>query len=301
MTQKSSLYLGARALLAYAGLLMLPGCAIHRQAYFVSPFNGNNTEYHTLPTMIDSVHTALYSSLSISPGSANDFGTDHYLSGKASIYVAHQVGYFQFHYGLNLSLGNYSMGMWQVDTSYYRRSSNTDLPHAAQVNSYSGDHFFGGIGFEGGVNLVVPMGGAEWRFLGVETSVTQEFGNYLAVRRQMPDSIANLINRDALFATIGLNTEVVIYERDGEWGWRVGFGWPLGSAYSSPGVFDNATGRFLHYKYFNFSFHYTHKRITGYGQLNLATKESGGVFGANYRLWGGGKKTANPEYMPASR
>ena len=288
---KSPLYL----LLAVATLLILPGCAVHRQAYFVSPFNGNNNEYLTLPTVADSAHTAFYSSLSFGAGSANDFGTDQYRSAQGHIYAAHEFGLFQFHYGLNLSLGSYSMGKWNVDTSrpgYYNPSASINLPYAAQVNAYSGTHFFGGIGFQGGINAVIPARNAEWRFLGVETSLRREFGDYLAVRGKMPDSIATLINRDPLFATIGLNSEVVIYDRQGEWGFRMAFGWALGSAYTDPGIYDNASGRFLHFKYWNLSFHYTYRRLTGYFQLNEATKSSGGLFGLNYRLWASARKTA---------
>ena len=279
MTQKSFLYL----VLVVTGL---PGCAIHRQAYYVSPFNGNSNEYHTLPKRNDSTHTALYSSLVFFTGNANDFGTDRFWSIHSSIYAAHQYDLIQFHYGLNLSLGSYTMGKWAVDTSrpsYYSPSSNVDLPYAAQVNSYSGNYFFGGVGFQGGINGVIPMGGAEWRFLGVETSLTQEFGNYLAVRKQMPDSIANLINRDPLFTTLGLNSELVVYERRDEWGVRMAFGWALGSAYSNPGIYDNESGKSLHYTYWNLSFHYTYRRLTGYLQLSQATKASAQVFGVNYR------------------
>jgi hypothetical protein len=300
MTPKSYLYL----VLAVASLPTLPGCAIHRQAYFVSPFNGNNTEYHTLPTLADSTHSVVYSSLSFSSGSANDFGTDHFWSIHTSAYAAHQYGLFQFHYGLNLTLGDYTMGKWAVDTpapGYYSSSANVDLPYAAQVNNYSGSHFFGGVGFQGGFNGVVPIGRAEWRFLGVETSLTQEFGNYLAVRRQMPDTIANLIIRDPLFATIGLNSEIVAYTREGEFGFRWGYGWALGSHYSNPGVYDNQSGTSLRYTYYNFSFHYTYRQLTAYLQLNEATKASGVLLGVNYRLWAGGKAHPSPEYYAAPR
>jgi hypothetical protein len=289
MTKKSYLYL----VLAVANLPMLPGCTIPRQAYFVSPFNGNNTEYHTLPTHADSAHSAVYSSLSFSSGSANDFSTDHFWSMHTSIYAAHQYDLFQFHYGLSLSLGDYTMGKWAVDTTIpgYYSAVSTDLPYAAQVDSYAGNHLFGGVGFQGGINGVIPIGKGEWRFLGVETSLTQEFGNYLAVRKQMPDTIANLINRNPLFATIGLNTELVAYSRQGEFGFRWGYGWALGSSYSNPGIYDNESGSSLHYTYFNFSFHYTYRHLTAFLQFNKATKASGELLGVNYRIWATGKKT----------
>lgn len=288
MTVKSCLY----ALGALAGLLMLPGCAIRQQAYYVSPFNGNNNEYLTLPTHRDTTHSALYASLSFSTGHANDFHTDHFWSAHTGIYAAHQVGLVQFYYGLNLDLGTYAMGQWAVDTApptYYGRA-NTDLPYAANLNTYSGSHFFGGAGFRGGFDCSLPLGGAEWRFMGVETSITREFGNYLAVRKEMADSIATLINRDPLFTTIGLTSELVIYGPQGEGGVRIAYGWALGNRYSNPGVFDNESGKFLHFTYFNCSFHCTYRRLTGFIQMNEATKAFGGVAGVNYRLWTGRTK-----------
>src|SRR5277367_2470985 len=109
MTRKTCLYL----LLAVAILPLLTGCVV-QQAYYVSPFNGNTNEYHTLPTQADG-HSAIYSSLSYSSGQTNDFGTDHYWSLHTSVYAAHQFGLLQFHYGANLGLGSYTMGKWAVD------------------------------------------------------------------------------------------------------------------------------------------------------------------------------------------
>jgi hypothetical protein len=288
MARKSDLYL----LLAVAGLPILPGCAIHRQAYYVSPFNGNNNEYQPLPTQVDG-HSALYSSMAFSSGQTNDLGTDHYWSLNTSVCAAHQFGLLQFHYGANLSLGSYTMGKWYVDSVrrsiYGYNPPSDDLPYASQLNTRSGPHFFGGVGFLGGINGNLPFEVGEWRFLGVETSLAHEFGDYLAVRRQMPDSIATLINRNPLFATIGLNTELVLYGRHGEAGFRFAYGWALGPEYSNPGIHDNTTDKTLHFTYFNASFHYTYRQITGFVQVTDATKSSGIVLGINYRLWASAK------------
>ncbi|HLX66981.1 MAG TPA: hypothetical protein VKR41_08285, partial [Puia sp.] len=55
-----------------------------------------------------------------------------------------------------------------------------------QLNTYAGSYSFGGLGVQGGINAVVPIGIGEWRLLGVETSVIHEFGNYLSLRQQLP-------------------------------------------------------------------------------------------------------------------
>jgi hypothetical protein len=277
----------------------MSGCVI-RQAFFVSPFNGNNFEYHSIPKVGDSIHAAVYSSLSYSVGSANDFGTDYLWSLHTSVYAAHQYDHLQFHYGLGLTLGTYTMGTWRVDTGYggYSLTPNTALPGAAQVNTYSGPHYFGGVGFQGCFNGVTPIWRGEWRYLGLETSVTREFGNYLAVRKQMPDSIATLINRSPLFATVGLTSELIGHVRRGEFGFKWGFGWALGHSYSNPGIVDNGSGDALHYVYFNFTFHYTYRQFTSYLQYNDATKAKLIFLGVNYRLWAGDKRKDGhaPEY-----
>lgn len=296
MTKKSYLYL----LPAVATLPLLTGCVV-RQAYFVSPFNGNNLEYHTIPKIGDSAHAAVFSSLSYSTGSANDYGTDYLWSLHTSIYAAHQYDHLQFHYGLGLTLGDYTMGTWRVDTGYrpyYSITPNTALPTAVQVNRYSGRHSFGGVGFQGGINGVTPFRNGEWRYLGIETSVAQEYGNYLAVRKQMPDSIATLINRSPVFATFGLNTEIIGHDRHGEFGFKWAFGWALGHSYSNPGIVDNTNGDALHYTYFNFTFHYTYRQFTSYLQFNDATKARLIFLGVDYRLWAGAKRKSGqaPDY-----
>jgi hypothetical protein len=282
MTLKSYLYL-----VMGIGLLTLPGCVV-RQAFFVSPFNGNNLEYHPVPKAGDSIHTAVYSSLTYSNGSANDFGTDYLWSLHLSVHAAHQYNQVQFHYGLGLTLGDYTMGTWRVDSGNgYLFSPNTALRTAAQLNTFSGTYAFGGVGFQGGINGVLPFRRGEWRYLGVETSVTQEYGNYLAVRKQMPDSIATLINRSPTFATVGVTTEIVGHDRNGEFGFKWALGWALGHSYSNPGIVDNTDGDPLRYMYFNFTFHYTYRQLTSYLQFNDATKARLIFVGLNYRLWAG--------------
>jgi hypothetical protein len=284
MTLKSYLYL----VLAVANLSMLSGCK--NQAYFfVSPFNGNNLEYHPIPKHGDSIHTAIYSSLTYSNGSANESGTDYLWSLHSSVHAAHQYDNVQFHYGLGLTLGSYTMGRWPVDTvpyppAYPGPQYNNATAPAVQLNAYSGPHFFGGVGFQGGINGVTPFENGEWRYLGIETAVTQEFGNYLAVRKQLPDSIVTLLNRSPLFATVGITTELVGHTRQGEFGFKWALGYALGHSYSNPGVGDG-NGNPLRYKYFNFTFHYTYRRFTSYLQINDATKASLVFLGVDYRLW----------------
>lgn len=291
-------------LLITGGILAFSGCAVQQQNYYVSPFNGNNTDYHTLPSLQDSVKTAVYAKALFLGGDANDNNTDHYTGARAGIYVAHCWPFLQCYGGLDLTAGDYFMGKWAVDSSVVNyapstipsgwrsladRTESGDLPYAAMINTYSRGYFFGGAGFQAGVNGVIPVkrgpGSGEWRFLGVETSLYREFGHYLSFRQQLPDSLADLIARSRVFGTIGLTSEAVRNVRDGEFGLRWAYGWVLGDPYNNPGIFDNENQRSLRYNYFNMSFHFTYRQVTGWLQLQTATKASGVLAGVNYRLW----------------
>jgi hypothetical protein len=282
---------GCLILLSVLSVVLLgAGCAPMQQAYYVSPFNGNNSEYHPIPRQDDTAHAALYAGTSFFKGSANNNNTDDYWGMHTSLFAAHSYSHIQFYYGGNLSLGNFHMGHWPYSTtvpSIYNLGAN--YANTDQLNTYAGGHSFGGAGFAGGINGVIPIGIGEWRVLGVETSVTHEFGNYLSVRKRMPDSIATQIIRDATFATVGLSSELVAHLRDGELGFRWAYGWSLGQNYLSSGILDNTTQSDVHYTYFNFSFHYTYQRLTAFVQFNQATKSSGGQAGICFRLTGAGR------------
>jgi hypothetical protein len=209
---------------------------------------------------------------------------------------AHNLGFLQASYGLNLSLGTYSVNRW--DSSYYNYQIPATLTglytspanpfNARVINQYSGSKFFGGTGFNGQINGVVPIRrgdrSGEWRFLGIETSLQHEFGDYLQFRKQLPDSAATLIAKSNFFGTLGLYTELVGKTRQGNFGFRFAAGLILGSSYNGLNIYDNSSDRYLRYNYTTFTFHYTWMKYTGYVQTNSATKAFGVHFGMNYRI-----------------
>ena len=295
-------YPGWLTLAAPAAALLISGCSTPKQAYYVSPFNGNNSEYHPIPKQGDSVHAAVYGNFSFFKGNANYSGIDDYWGMNSSVYAAHSYTNLQFYYGATLSLGSYDMGHW---TGAQPTPGGYTSGNPEQLNLLTGGHSFGGLGFQGGINAVIPIPIGEWRLLGVETSVMHEFGNYLSVRQHMPDSIATMVIRSATFATVGASSELVGHTREGEFGFRWSYGVALGNEYINPGVYDLSSGSTLHYTYFTFSFHYTYQRMTGFLMLNQATKSSGWQTGVNFQLWGAKRKSgdAPPEYPgdPRSR
>jgi hypothetical protein len=269
------------------GLFFLPGCLtpFPQHAYYISPLNGNNVRYQPLPLLQDSSHTAIYTGVSFFTGSANEQGTDYFTGGRLSLSAAHHYGMFQFYYGIDGTLGSYSLGRW--DSGY----TNTLFPlrtappfYSELLNSYSGPRTFGSAGFQAGIDAAVPVPGGEWRFLGLESSLHREFGDYLSFRKELPDSLASLNIRNPFFGTFGITSEMIGRTRHGEFGFRAAYGWMLGKSYRDPGVYDDVGAHYLHYRYFTFSLHYTYERYTGFMLLNAATKASSFQLGLQYRL-----------------
>ena len=255
--------------------VILGGCA--RQAFYVSPYNGNHNPYHPIPLKQDSVKSASYISASISNGTANDREADGTLTFFTSFSRAHNFGNFQGFYAADFSLGNYKVAPF----SEYDGSENFD-PTA--INENAGNKFFGGAGADGGVNFVLPIRNGEWRVFGIETSVQQEFGNYAAFRKKLADKDADLVVRDKLFATLGGYTEIVGRISRGSMGLRLGAGSVLGSKYHNLMITDEPYGKPLRYNYGSFTFHLTKNKFTGYLQSNFSAKSQSLFLGVNYRL-----------------
>jgi hypothetical protein len=354
-----------RLLPAFLILSALTGCYT-RQAYYSSPFNGNNNVYQTIPMQCDSIKSASYINGTVFLGTANVDGTDHITAMHGSISQSRNFGRFQAYYGGNLTMGSYNMGQWDTSRSYRNSYGGVDLPPSAfvKLNEYSGGRYFGGVGFAGGMNLVTtfrirarqiqggnsldsaydqrlrrlyPRSGTdsgkigwrifdprfrrsdprfssddprtlernrklrefaerehviEWRIIGFETSMTHEFGDYLQLRKQLPDSAATLIVRNSFFATFGLTTELLRQVPGGQIGWKFSTGWALGSSYNFLQIQDNESGRNIGgYGYFSFALHYTVDPYTAFFQISTATKAREIHFGINYQI--GGKKSAN--------
>lgn len=273
----------------YLYLILAEGCAlsscstVQQQAYYVSPINGHPNDYQPLPQTIDSAHTAVYAHAAFLNGGANQDRTDGVKAFRTSVTVAHHSGILQAYYGADLTLGTYHLGKWDT---FYKVPLLRAIPPAnmAFLNSQSGNRSFGGVGFKGGANLVWSFPRWEWRYIGMETSMHQEFGEYLSFRKKLPDTAATLNIRNPFFATLGFSTEIVRRTWHGEWGFRFATGWALGDAYRNTEVYDFESGKKLKYWYGNFSFHYTYERYTGYLQLNGATQARSLNIGVHYRF-----------------
>jgi hypothetical protein len=251
---------------------------VGRQAIYTSPFNGISSPYRTTPLHSDSVKSASYFNGGISFGGANDRDADSKFSLSADLSRSHNFGNFQAHYGGGLTAGSY--GMKRYDSF----DVNSTVDHE-YLNARSKAYFFGGANFDGGINLVKSTDNGEFRILGLETSLHHEFGNYLKLREEMPDSVATVVIRDKFFGTAGLYTEFVVRANRSLWGGKFGYGTVIGSKYHH---FDFADSYFiartLNYRYFNICFQLTQDKWTLYSQINLAEKGHSMLFGFNYRI-----------------
>jgi hypothetical protein len=258
------------------------GCIPVTRVYYLSPSNANSNPYHTIPFKKDSVKKASYISALFHAGTANDDG-DYEYAFRINFHRSHNFGDFQAYYGLNGTIGRYSIAEFK---NYNYQYQGGFFP-AYQVSD-SGylitqkDLFFGSIGFNGGINLVLPFRKGEWRLLGLETSIQKEFGDYLNFRKNLPDTAATVIFRNSTTASIGIYTDIIGRTRRGtEFGYKMALGMVLNSAhdysrYNRADIFPVG--------YWSNTFHLTKGRITGFIQFNFGTFATNFQTGVNYGL-----------------
>lgn len=279
----------SRLFYCLASAIILSGClpTVREQAFYVSPFNGNSEDYHPMPTIHDSAVSAVYARAAYFSGSSNDHNTDQFAGVSASIYATNRFGIIQCFYGADFALGGYSIGTWDTGYSlnFYRILQYLPPAQSGQLKQYAGTQLFGSTAFSGGMNLVAPVGqNGEWRFLGVETALHREFGDYHDFRQHLPDSVATLVVHSRFFGTAGLTSEIIGATRNGELGMRLAGGWILGSAYHNLHIYDSLGRGPLRYSYFDATFHYTFRRYTAYFQIDGGTKSSSVRIGFVFRI-----------------
>jgi hypothetical protein len=230
-----------------------------------------NNPYRTIPLQSDSMRSAFYVSAVFSDAATNDWGHDYSYAFQTNFSASHNFKNVQAYYGAGFMMGEYKLN------TYYPEGSDPSVD-APILNNYAGKISFGAIGFNGGMDVVIPLrGGGEWRVIGLETSVYREFGDYVAVRKQLPDSAATFIARKNSFATIGGYTEIADKTRYGQFGIKFSLGTILGKEYHDVKDIGN-------YAYFTFALAPTIRKWTPYVQTNLATKASSILLGLNYRV-----------------
>ena len=253
-------------------------CSCYHQAYFVNAMNGLTNSYTTIPLQSDSIRSAFYFNNTVSYGNANHRGSDNIFALQTRFSRSHNFKELQAYYGAGLVLGNYILNRY--DSLGSSNSVNYRI-----LNDHAGNKFFGAACFNGGINGVISFpDGGEWR-LGMETSLSREFGDYLSFRQQLPDSAATYIVRKSFFATLGGYTEIADKIENGSYSFRFGAGTVLGNDYHHIDPDKQFwTTDVRGYRYIHVTAQLTIKKWTGYLQSNFATKASSALFGVNYRL-----------------
>src|ERR1043166_1024500 len=159
-------------IIAYGFLLYCCSSCIHQKAYFASAVNAMNNPYRTIPLQSDSMRSAFYVSAVFSDAATNDWGHDYSYAFQTNFSASHNFKNVQAYYGAGFMMGEYKLN------TYYPEGSDPSVD-APILNNYAGKISFGAIGFNGGMDVVIPLrGGGEWRVIGLETSVYREFGDY---------------------------------------------------------------------------------------------------------------------------
>lgn len=252
-------------------MILLSSCT--QYAYYQSPFQANTASYKAMPLYSDSIRSAVYASGAFITGGANSRYRDGLNAGVLNVYRSHTSQYLQAFYGFTGIAGNYHVEPYTGNV--HNRNLDT-----ADINRGAGGYFWGGWGISGGISAKVPFNKHEWR-LGSELSWQRESGKLLDLRKQLPDSAANLIERRKNYMTLSFGSDWVFHIYDGAIGYKIAYVMAL----SRLRGFDSEKNPFFRVPgYLSQTFHVTIRRITGYTQFNFGTYAMNFQFGLNYRL-----------------
>jgi hypothetical protein len=252
-------------------IVLFSSCVEH--AYYLSPFTANSNPYHAIPLASDSVRGATYINTSVNVGGANYNWRDNIIAFRAGLHRSNTFGNFHLYYGGNVAIGSYNVASYQNGEYGVGMDPNT-------INRNAGSKFFGGYGFNGGFNALVPLrSGGEWRVIGLEGSAQNEFGNYLDFRNKLPDSAANVDNREHWTGTVGITTEIISRRRSGST-----FGYKLGIGMGLNAIRNNANYTINPPTYISNTLHFGRDNWLAFCQVNFGTYTGSFQFGVNYKI-----------------
>jgi len=240
-----------------------------RETAFLSPHNTNANYYHSIPLKSDSIKAATYGNAVFTFGGANELWTDGVFAFQTGVDRAFNFNNFQARLGGDITLGNYDI-------------NGNDLINDSVTNHPSLNKFFGGRGFKGAINYVMPFDNnlGEWRVIGLETSFENEFGDYLKFRKSFSSNDAMALQTADWVNNLGLYTEFAFKDKR-----RTSLGFKLAAGktiVSSDKYFGNSI---IHTpSYYSGTFWISNKRVTGFLQFNKGTYSFSMQLGTNVCL-----------------
>jgi len=258
--------------------LIFTSC-IHK-SYYQSPVQGNIPSFHAIPLASDSLKSAVYVTATLSLGGMNERLRDNVISFQGGLHRSHAIDHFRMYYGASLAVGNYNVKRY--DYYYY----DTYYADTISINKNAGGKLFGAYGGYGGISAAARMGRrGEWRYIGIEGNLFNEFGDYYTFRKSLPDSAATTIDKKKYLGSLGISTELIFKGRSqNKFGMKFAFGSYLRSLPYNNGRSSNPYNTQDNLLYFSNTYHFTVQKTTTYVQLNFATHAANVQFGFNYRL-----------------
>ena len=256
----------------FISLLFFNSCV--QKTYYQSPGVGSLQPYHAMPVASDSVKSATYVNATVGLGAMNQRLRDDVFSFQSGLHRSHVIGNLRMSYGASVAVGSYDVDPYGP---FY--------PDTVSRIKKPGTKFFGAYGGYGAISAAAPMGRrGEWRVLGIEGSLFNEFGNYYTFRQNLPDSAATTIDRKKYLGSLGVTTEFVFKGRSKN---KFGMKFTLGSYLRSLDFYDKYSSSYNRHDdliFFSSVYHATIKKSTAFVQLNFATHATNVQFGFNYRL-----------------
>lgn len=261
-------------------VLLLIACifsACKESNFFHSPLQGNSAVYRAMPLASDSEKSATYVSAALSLGGMNQLWRDGVYKLQAGVHKGHVLNQFRLNYGAALAAGYYNV------KPYYNYTGS-----GASTITDNGTKSFGAWGLYAGLSAARPLGRrGEWRYIGIEGSLYNEFGKYYNFRRHLADSVAEEVDRHKSLGSLGVNTELVFKGRSGN---KFGIKIAAGSFLRRLQYTNSSNSNYYYHGphddllYLSATPHFTVRKTTTWFQLNLATHAAHFQVGFNFKL-----------------
>lgn len=257
-------------------MILLSSCT--SRSIFRSPYTTQQNSYHVMPNLTDEQPTAHYLTLSASTGASNDYWRDETILFQGKYHVAGKLGkHLQGFAGAHGTAGWYD-----ISSRSYLEQYDPVTGQYTQYYGPQGNKFTGSVGGTAGLAVVIPLGDrVEWRVIGAEMAVGQEFGAFYKARVSIPDSAVDLTDRRRTHLNAGGFTEWIFKPRDPEkqLGYQIAFNSSLHRLRNQVINTYNMTPFSMHH-----TFHFTVRRYTGIVRLSVSQFYGSAQLGFAYKL-----------------